>query len=89
MKPQPRGLDYWIHFERRCDCACSTCSKMLPHGSNNCHKMCLNFDMEFMKLATGNSKNHKQCSCPCDFCQSGVIFNTHRYIDCMMFCRRS
>lgn len=42
-----------------------------------------------MRNASMKPESHKQCTCTCDFCNSGVILTTHRQIDCMPYCSRS
>lgn len=89
MTALPRSIDYWIHFDRRCDCSCASCSERLPHSATNCQASCLNFDLEHMTRELMKPDNHQQCTCTCEFCSGGLVILTHRLIDCMPFCKRS
>ena len=89
MQTMPRTIDYFTHYERRCSCTCGECEARGVHSVNNCQASCFNFAYEYMTNEARSPQNHKQCTCTCSFCASGIVVATHRLIDCMPFCKRS
>lgn len=89
METMPRTIDFYTHYDRRCDCSCLSCANRPVHSANNCQASCADFELEYMEKEAMKPENHRQCSCSCEFCSSGIVVTTHRLIDCMPFCRRS
>lgn len=69
MEETKTGLDYHLHMDRLCDCACLNClnknSRVEVHPVSNCLNVCYEAEHESLKQYDLVSENHKQCTCDC------------------------